>query len=94
MLSFNFRVVNPFSRRWGGIYSRTWKLSQNKRCEFEVLKCNYIIGLTFEWSIREDHAGLTLGLKLLGLWAEFIVYDIRHWDVDREEWVSEKCEEM
>lgn len=38
--------------------------------------------LDFElcWSTREDHAGVTIGLGLLGYGINFSIYNNKHWD--------------
>lgn len=45
-----------------------------------------IFNLTTYWSRKSDHAGWTFDLTILGLSLHLNIYDIRHWDYDKDSW--------
>ncbi len=52
------------------------------------MKCSELFRIEFNWTVREDHAGVKLELGLLGYEAAFSFYDHRHWDIEKEDWMS------
>lgn len=47
-----------------------------------------IISFEFAWTRKTDHAGVRLGLGLLGFEAYGMFYDSRHWDDEKNDWVA------
>jgi len=45
---------------------------------------------SIRWSRKGDHAGFKFDLTLLGIFIEFNIYDDRHWDYDRDRYMTEK----
>ncbi len=46
-----------------------------------------LIDVTFDLDFKgQDHAGLRIDLKVLGLFFVFNIYDHRHWDYDNDCW--------
>ena len=41
-----------------------------------TLKCDY----------KTDHAGFYIGINIFGLDSHINIYDIRHWDFDKNQW--------
>ena len=88
MIYFNFNVRNP---RW-------WERFANIKCwmgetpvkhkywEVQIIKHRNLFRFEFEWSIRQDHAGINLELGLFGYEISFTVYDHRHWDTITNTW--------
>lgn len=94
--AFNIRIPLPvdaphvFSKHWHG------KTSVNKGWEAEVWFQPLAVLLELDVRLAfsgEDHAGLRLGGNLLGLFAEFIWQDNRHWNYDEDRWFSGDEEE-
>ena len=50
------------------------------------MKAAELLRLEFNWSVREDHAGIRLELGLLGYQIDFNWYDTRHWDPEKNCW--------
>jgi hypothetical protein len=63
------------------------RLTKNKAWELEH---SYYSGALLDIDIsigrNEDHAGLEIGLGLLGYGIHFKIYDTRHWDYELNSW--------
>ena len=44
--------------------------------------------IEFEWTTRQDHAGVHLELGLFGYKIAFGWYDTRHWNIEKGRWVD------
>ena len=80
MISFSFRLMNPFSDRWETVYYKDGLLGKHTGAEIQVIKDNTIVDLTFRWHTRQDHAGMSLDLGLFGYQVTMRYYDTRHWN--------------
>ncbi len=90
MIYFNINVRNP---RWWNRFDniKCWSGPtpfKNKFWEVQIMKCSELFRIEFNWTVREDHAGVKLELGLLGYEAAFSFYDHRHWDIEKEDWMS------
>jgi hypothetical protein len=88
MIYFNINIRNPWwGDRWANVYNKSgetpWK---HKFWEFEVLKDSELISAEFSLTHRQDHAGIKLGIGLLGYSASFTLYDSRHWNDEEGRW--------
>lgn len=79
MISFSFELRNPFGTRWANIFNRG-KVFNTKSVEFEIYRDTTIISFSFNWTTRQDHAGVNLELGLLGYTMSLQCYDTRHWN--------------
>lgn len=67
-------------------------LTKNKSFELQLelfndLSCNNIIELSFNWSIKQDHAGLSYTFMLYRIiFFKLQIYDNRHWDWENNKW--------
>lgn len=88
MIYFNVNIRNPWwVDRWEKILSKTGKtLWKNKFWEFELMKDSELFRIEFNWTHRQDHAGVQLELGLLGYKGSFTFYDSRHWDDETGDW--------
>lgn len=86
MIYFNFKLCNPFSKRFDIAHTYTKKLTENKSFEFNVYRTNDIIELNFDLSTWGSHAGIRLQIALLGYSVEAHIYDNRHWDYEKNEY--------
>lgn len=87
MINFSFNIHNPFSNRFEII--KCWNGSTpfpNKHWELQLDKTNEVIGIDIRLTTRTDHAGLWIGLSLLGYDILFNFYDSRHWDPIKNQW--------
>jgi hypothetical protein len=93
MINFYFVLSNPFSERFGVVYEKSGKTwMPHKFWEFSVHKDNSILKSLFEFSVRQDHAGLNFEFGILGWGVNFVLYDHRNWDDKNNCW--ENYEEM
>jgi hypothetical protein len=81
MISINFNLSNPWSKRWDNVWCRAYNTPvKNKYIELEVAKDTSIICFSCRFNIRTDHGGLYMDLGLLGYSVSFNWYDGRHWN--------------
>ena len=86
MISFNFTVSNPFSKqKWKTKFCRSVMLSKYKELDIQVTEDKTVIGISFYWNIKQDHAGVGLELSLVGNTMMLSISDTRHWDEDTGE---------
>jgi hypothetical protein len=64
----------------------------SRRIYFETNLCN-IIGATFDWNWKSDHAGVHIDITLFGRIFGFSLYDVRHWNDVEDCWESYDEEE-
>lgn len=88
MIYYNFSIRNPwwknrFESLLVNTFNTPWK---NKFFEIQFVKCNDLFSKEFEWTIKQDHAGVRLELGLIGYKAAFNFYDNRHWDYENNCW--------
>lgn len=90
LLNIRFELANPFDR---------WEFFKNLGCisgrlprhmawELEhTFYSGVLVDVDIRWSRRTDHAGLEVVVGLFGYGINFRIYDTRHWDYGRGEWV-------
>ena len=88
MIYFNINIRNPY---WWDRFDniRNWSGSaylKHKYWEIQLYKSAELFRIEFEWTVRQDHAGINFELGLFGYQASFSVYDSRHWDIDNDCW--------
>ena len=88
MIYFNVNIRNPkWDTRfenikvWAG--DTFWK---HKFWEVQIIKNDNLLRVEFEFTTRQDHAGLNLELGLLGYEIHFTFYDSRHWNYEEDRW--------
>ena len=83
MLNLNLNIRNPWSNRfenlWFVVYESVFK---HKYIEIELYKDSNILTFNFDWTIRQDHAGLSIELGLFGYTVHYNFYDNRHWNTE------------
>ena len=88
MLYFNINIRNPWwVDRFANI--RYWHLEtpfKHKYIEGQIIKNDNLFRIEFEFTVRQDHAGLNLEFGLLGYEVNFTIYDHRHWDYENGRW--------
>ena len=87
MINLQFSIRNPFSQRFRAI--RSWAGTtpfKFKFWEFEIYQCEKLITLGFEVTVRQDHAGASAEIGVLGYCAQFTWYDGRHWVAQTGNW--------
>ncbi len=90
MIYFNFNIRNP---KWWNRFEniKCWTGAtpfENKFWEVELTKDSELLRFEFEFTTRQDHAGLRLELGLAGYTLRFNLYDNRHWNTDTNSWMK------
>jgi len=91
MISMQFELGLPWYQDvFKTLWSRSSKLAKHKAYECQVIyepSTLLLFSLRGSWRGR-DHAGLAVGLGLLGLNLDFNLYDRRHWDYKNQKWAE------
>jgi hypothetical protein len=88
MICLNLTIRNPWSDRFEIVVAGGKKITQNKAWEFEIYRSDTVIELETRITVREDHAGVVLGLGLLSWTVRAQIYDTRHWNYETKKWVQ------
>ena len=90
MIKFRLEIQNPWAKdRFKNLGCISGKIFKNKAWELEhTFYDGLILDCSFEFTRKMDHAGLELGLGILGYGISFHLYDIRHWNNETNDWVK------
>jgi hypothetical protein len=88
MISLNFTVRNPWSDLFKHVQAWNGKLFVNKAWEIEIYRSDTIIEFESKFTVRQDHAGLTIVLGLFSYTLRAQFYDTRHWDYAGKKWLG------
>ena len=80
MIYVNLTVKNPWSDRFEIIRVWSGQLLKHKAWEVEIYRSDTVAEFESKLTVREDHAGITLGLGLFSYTLRAQLYDTRHWD--------------
>lgn len=81
MIYFGFVIRNPFwNNRFDLVSNKLIPVTTNKSIEIDITKGSGIIGGSLSITARQDHAGFSFDIDLLGYNLFFIFYDNRHWN--------------
>jgi hypothetical protein len=86
----HFNIQFPFRKTWYPLWSKDGgRLFSHKYIEYELMKDNYLIKFELDFSFQgKDHAGLDFCLGLFGYVFRVNIYDNRHWDYEKNEWIN------
>jgi hypothetical protein len=88
MIYINLTIRNPWSDRFEHVKAWSGQLFFNKAWEIEIYRSDTIAEFESKFTIREDHAGVMLGLGLFSYTIRTQFYDTRHWDYAEKKWVG------
>ena len=89
LYNLRLEISNPFD---------SWDYFKNLGCAHGVfgkhtaweLEHTYysplLLDVETKWSFKTDHAGLSIGIGLLGYGISFRIYDTRHWNYETNSW--------
>lgn len=90
MIYFNLNIRRPsWWRRFSNI--KNWVGAtpfKHKYWEIQIIKNDNLVRIEFEWTVQQDHAGVNLELGLFGYEIHATIYDSRHWNTDKNQWMS------
>ena len=88
MIYLNFNIRNPWGKDFKSIGAWFGKTPWKHKCwEVQIIENDNWLRFEFEWTVRQDHAGVNLELGLFGYEIHFTFYDSRHWDYEKGQWV-------
>jgi hypothetical protein len=89
MISINFSIRNPRSNEFSNLWNRAYCTPfKNKFIELEVTKDSVLVSFMFNWTVRQSHAGVDLGLGMFGYNIHCQFYDNRHWNHTEGRWMK------
>jgi hypothetical protein len=88
MLRLNFIISNPWSDKFDAGWAWGGHFAGNKAWEFQAYRSNTVVEACFEFTRRQDHAGLKLEFGLFSFSFVAQIYDTRHWNY------ADKCWEV
>jgi hypothetical protein len=88
MIYININIRNPWSNRFENVKNWAGQISTWKWWEVEILKTENLFRFEFQYTIRQDHAGVQLELGVLGWELHSGIHDSRHWDYENKNWVT------
>jgi hypothetical protein len=87
MITFILNITNPWSDRFKNLKHWSGRTPfKHKYWEFEILKDSCLLTCEFYIKQKQDHAGFSFELGLIGYSIHFQFYDNRHWDYTNERW--------
>lgn len=88
MIDLSFKLSNPW---WNNRFdSGKWRAGEtpfkHKFWEAQLMKTSTLLGFSFAFTSRCDHAGVRVNIGLLGYELDFNFYDNRHWNQETNNW--------
>lgn len=89
MIHLNINIRNPYwYNRFKNI--KYWAFSTPlkwKQFEVQIMKSAQLFEIAFDITTKQDHAGFSIELALLGYQIDFTFYDVRHWNYEESRWM-------
>jgi hypothetical protein len=87
LFDLQFSIDTPFEyfKNLGGVSGRLGKYKAWELGHTYYAGC--LLDIETKFSIRQDHAGFSVGIGLFGYGINFHIYDTRHWDYETNKWV-------
>lgn len=86
----------PWKEKWDDIWCKDFGfISPHKCLEMQLMKDHFLIGIELNFGNTfkgRDHAGPTISISFFGYTFAIQIYDIRHWDYDKNTWEDENKE--
>jgi hypothetical protein len=88
MIYLNLNLRNPWGKDFKSLYVAAGDTPfKHKFWEIQVIENDNWLRFEFEFTIRQDHAGLNLELGLFGYEIHVTLYDNRHWNWEEGRWM-------
>jgi hypothetical protein len=91
MINFSFNISWPWftAAPMVDYFDKTWRVSKNKSLAIQLSKLGKtLIGFSFHWLSRNDHAGVMLELSLFRHFLIIEFCDNRHWNHEKGRYVN------
>ena len=86
MINININIRNPWVDRFENIKNFSGRVTENKTWEVEILKTYNLFRFDLQYTVRQDHAGPSFEIGLLGWEFRVSVHDNRHWNYSTNDW--------
>lgn len=83
MIYINLNIRNPWSSQFENLKNWAGQITEWKWWEVEILKTENFFRFEFQYTIRQDHAGVGLEIGFLGWEFHAGIHDGRHWDYEK-----------
>jgi hypothetical protein len=80
MFDLNFRITNPWSNKFNPLYTKFWKITDNKNLEINVYRSNSIVNLWFKLTLNSLYSGFYFIIGFFGYDFEFDIYNSNYID--------------
>ena len=88
MINMNFNLRLPFDKfKILFVSEKVIPFCVNKCYCFQINHTDDIIGFGFAWRTRMSHSGVDFNICFLGIDVSFQIYDRRHWDDEKGEYL-------
>ena len=89
LIDITFQLSLPIKWEYfRNLGSVSGQITKYKAWELEhTFYSDSLIDIDISYSVNQDHAGLNFVVGVLGYAVHFCIYDTRHWDYDRNEWI-------
>ena len=85
-LNLNLRLPSWWER-YKSINSWHWQTPfKHKHIELQIIENCNLLRFEFEFTVKQDHAGVNLELGLFGYEVHCTFYDDRHWNYEKNCW--------
>jgi hypothetical protein len=83
-------LTNPWSKdKFKNLGCVSGRISKNLSWELEhTFYDGMLLDLDFEFTTKQDHAGLRFSLGIFGYSMGFNIYDVRHWNHEIKDWMN------
>jgi hypothetical protein len=88
MIYLTFNIANPLRDTWTILWNKSGLIGKHKAWEFNGYRTNHIVNIDFHFNPVGDHGGIRAMLGLFGFDVELHFYDVRHWDIEKKDWVN------
>jgi hypothetical protein len=86
MIYLNLNLRNPWADRFKNVKYCYGRITEYKHWELQIIRTNNWFRFEFQYTIRQDHAGIGVELGLLGWELHTSIHDSRHWDYENKCW--------
>lgn len=93
MIGLSFNISWPWFKEYDQLHKdyfyKGWKVTKNKTLELQISRGgNTLIGGSFYWHLRCDHAGVMFDFSLFRRFVHVSFCDNRHWNDEEDRYVN------
>ena len=91
MIYLGLAIRSPFKRvTFRNYWNRWWRIpgTDHKNLEIELVRTENLLGISLDIHPWRDHGGATIMFGVLHHEININLYDTRHWDVHKGQWME------